>query len=80
MAKELNYLRPKHYKMILSKGRYSNIEIAAFITACGGDNLSIQESWDSLKRWLRDKAFLGIKKMVVDTVWEDFPETGQHPS
>lgn len=54
-VESMAYVRAKMYGNILSKenfveilsdiiqGRYSNIEIAAFITACAGDHLSIDE-------------------------------------
>jgi thymidine phosphorylase len=42
-GKELNYEALQNIINDIVKGEYSNIEIAAFITACGGDNLNIQE-------------------------------------
>jgi thymidine phosphorylase len=42
-SKQLNDESLKNIKNDIVKGEYSNIEIAAFITACAGDNLNIQE-------------------------------------
>jgi thymidine phosphorylase len=51
--------------MILSKA--DNIEIAAFITACGGDNLNIQEIIGLTKAMVGSGQSLSWnKKMVVD--------------
>lgn len=49
------------------KGEYSNIEIAAFITACGGDNLSIDEIIGLTKAMVVSGQRLSWnKKIVVD--------------
>jgi thymidine phosphorylase len=62
-GKELNYEALQNIINDIVKGEYSNIEIAAFITACGGDNLNIQEIIGLTKAMVvQDKAFLGIKK------------------
>jgi thymidine phosphorylase len=50
-GKELNYEALQNIINDIVKGEYSNIEIAAFITACGGDNLNIQEIIGLTKRW-----------------------------
>jgi thymidine phosphorylase len=67
--------------MILSKANI-NIEIAAFITACGGDNLNIQEIIGLTKAMVGSGQSLSWnKKMVVDKhCVGGLPETGQHPS
>jgi thymidine phosphorylase len=65
-VESMAYVRAKIYGKLLSKenfneilsdiiqGRYSNIEISAFITACAGDNLSIEE-------------ITGLSQAMVDT-------------
>jgi len=48
-------------------GQYSNIEIAAFITACAGDNLNIQEIIGLTKAMVNTgKKLLWNQKIVVD--------------
>jgi thymidine phosphorylase len=42
-GQKLNYEALQNIINDIVKGEYSNIEIAASITACGGDNLSIDE-------------------------------------
>jgi thymidine phosphorylase len=49
------------------KGRYSNIEIAAFITACAGDDLDINEIINLTKAMVNSgKKLYWNKKIVVD--------------
>jgi thymidine phosphorylase len=80
-GKELNYEALQNIINDIVKGEYSN-EIAAFITACGGDNLNIQEIIGLTKAMVGSGQSLSWnKKMVVDKhCVEVFPETGQHPS
>ncbi len=49
------------------KGHYSNVEIAAFVTACAGDNLNIEEIIGLTKAMVSvGKTLSWGKKMVVD--------------
>jgi thymidine phosphorylase len=61
-GKELNYEALQNIINDIVKGEYSNIEIAAFITACGGDNLNIQEIIGLTKAIGSGQSLLGIKK------------------
>jgi thymidine phosphorylase len=66
-GKELNYEALQNIINDIVKGEYSNIEIAAFITACGGDNLNIQEIIGLTKAMVGSGQSLSWnKKMVVD--------------
>lgn len=66
-GKELNYEAFQNIIDDIVKGQYSNIEIAAFITACGGDNLSIHEIIGLTKAMVNSgKKLSWRKKIVVD--------------
>ncbi|PKH67841.1 thymidine phosphorylase [Flavobacterium sp. ALD4] len=66
-GKELNYEALQNIINDIVKGEYSNIEIAAFITACGGDNLNIQEIIGLTKAMVGSGQSLSWnKKIVVD--------------
>lgn len=66
-GKQLNYEAFQNIIDDIVKGRYSNIEIAAFITACGGDNLSIHEIIGLTKAMVNSGKKLSWKnKIVVD--------------
>lgn len=63
-------LKNKEFQSIVNdivKGKYSNIEIAAFVTACAGDNLNIQEIIGLTKAMVKSGDKLSWdKKIVVD--------------
>jgi thymidine phosphorylase len=66
-GKQLNYEAFQNIIDDIVKGSYSNIEIAAFITACGGDNLTIQEIIGLTKAMVNSGQKLSwTKKIVVD--------------
>jgi thymidine phosphorylase len=65
-GKELNYEALQNIINDIVKGEYSNIEIAAFITACGGDNLNIQEIGLTKAMVGSGQSLSWNKKMVVD--------------
>jgi thymidine phosphorylase len=66
-GEKLNYEALQNIINDIVKGEYSNIEIAAFITACGGDNLNIQEIIGLTKAMVSSGQNLSWnKKMVVD--------------
>lgn len=66
-GKELNYEALQNIINDIVKGEYSNIEIAAFITACGGDNLNIHEIIGLTKAMVASGQSLSWnKKIVVD--------------
>ncbi|CAM2888140.1 thymidine phosphorylase family protein [Flavobacterium frigoris] len=66
-GQELNYESLQNIINDIVKGEYSNIEIAAFITACGGDSLSIDEIIGLTKAMVVSGQRLSWnKKIVVD--------------
>lgn len=66
-GKQLDNLAFQNIINDIVKGHYSNIEIAAFITACGGDNLSIDEIIGLTKAMVVSGQRLSWnKKLVVD--------------
>ncbi|WP_339920981.1 thymidine phosphorylase family protein [uncultured Flavobacterium sp.] len=66
-GQKLNYEALQNIINDIVKGEYSNIEIAAFITACGGDNLSIDEIIGLTKAMVISGQRLSWdKKIVVD--------------
>ena len=66
-GQELNYENLQNIINDIVKGEYSNIEIAAFITACGGDSLSIDEIIGLTKAMVVSGQRLSWnKKIVVD--------------
>jgi thymidine phosphorylase len=78
-GKELNYEALQNIINDIVKGEYS-IEIAAFITACGGDNLNIQEIIGLTKAMVGSgQSLLGIKNGSRQTLCGGLPGKG-HPS
>ena len=66
-GKQLNYEALHNIIKDIVEGHYSNIEIAAFITACGGDNLNINEIIGLTKAMVHSGQKLSWdKKIVVD--------------
>lgn len=66
-GKQLNYEALNNIIKDIVEGHYSNIEIAAFITACGGDNLNINEIIGLTKAMIHSGQKLSWnKKVVVD--------------
>lgn len=66
-GKELNYEALNNIIKDIVEGHYSNIEIAAFVTACGGDNLNINEIIGLTKAMVNSGQKLSWnKKVVVD--------------
>ncbi len=66
-GKQLNYEALNNIIKDIVNGHYSNIEIAAFITACGGDNLNIDEIIGLTKAMVNSGQKLSWdKKIVVD--------------
>lgn len=66
-GKQLNYEELDNIIKDIVEGHYSNIEIAAFITACGGDNLNLNEIIDLTKAMINSGQKLSWdKKIVVD--------------
>ncbi len=64
-GKKLNYEALQNIINDIVKGQYSNIEIAAFITACGGDNLDINEIIGLTKAMVQSGQKLSWNKQIV---------------
>lgn len=66
-GKQLNHEALQNIINDIVKGQYSNIEIAAFITSCAGDNLNIHEIIGLTKAMVNSGQNLSWnKKIVVD--------------
>jgi thymidine phosphorylase len=66
-GKQLNYEALQNIINDIVKGQYSNIEIAAFITSCAGDNLNIHEIIGLTKAMVNTgKKLSWNKKTIVD--------------